>query len=357
MGFLCVPGAFARDSGFGSIKMNNSAARDEIVLFFTGGTITMRPRDADRGVVPSSGFNRFVQELGPYLQDVRLRAVKWSNLPSPHMTPQRMFDLAGDVDRELAKPRVRGAVIIHGTDVLVESAFMADLVCRTTKPVIYTGSMRYYKETGYDGLRNLLNAIRACLLPIPAQTGVALLMTDRLFAARDVVKIHALNIDAFAAPESGPIAYVAGETVVLTRRGSTGGAPERPLIATDRLVDGVPIIACYTGMDGHAIDDARRRGARGLVIQGFGAGNVPPGVVPALERMVAHGSPVVLTTQCPEGGVWPIYAYPGGGRDLASKGVISGGRLASGKARIVLMAALGAGLAKPAIERLIEDIN
>ena len=91
--------------------MSDSISGDEIDLFFTGGTITMRPRDADRGVVPSSDFNRFVQELGPYLQGVRLRAVKWSNLPSPHMTPQRMFDLAGDVDAALTDPRVRGAVI------------------------------------------------------------------------------------------------------------------------------------------------------------------------------------------------------------------------------------------------------
>ena len=119
----------------------------------------------------------------------------------------------------------------------------------------------------------------------------------------------------------------------------------------------MPIIACYTGMDGAGIDDARRRGARGLVIQGFGAGNVPPGALGALERLTARGIPVVLTTQCPEGGVWPIYAYPGGGRDLAARGVIPGGRLTAGKARIVLMAALGAGFGNGEIRNLIENIN
>jgi L-asparaginase/Glu-tRNA(Gln) amidotransferase subunit D len=32
------------------------------------------------------------------------------------MTPEHMFRLAQDIDRELAAPSVLGAVILHGTD-------------------------------------------------------------------------------------------------------------------------------------------------------------------------------------------------------------------------------------------------
>jgi len=60
----------------------------------------------------------------------------------------------------------------------------------------------------------------------------------------------------------------------------------------------------------------------------------------------------VLTTQCPQGGVWPIYAYPGGAADLQKKGVILGGRLSGAKARIQLMVALGADLPLEAIKKL-----
>ena len=55
----------------------------------------------------------------------------WADLPSPHITPELMFRLAQDVDQALQAPETLGAVIIHGTDVLVESAFMADLVLHT----------------------------------------------------------------------------------------------------------------------------------------------------------------------------------------------------------------------------------
>ena len=88
----------------------------------------MRPRDGMHGVVPSGDFQHFFDEVCPHIRDVTLRPVVWADLPSPHMTPERMFRLAKNVESALEAPETLGAVIIHGTDVLVESAFMADLV-------------------------------------------------------------------------------------------------------------------------------------------------------------------------------------------------------------------------------------
>jgi L-asparaginase len=335
--------------------MSRRERRRRVVIFFTGGTITMRPQARARGVVPSDEFERLFAELRPHVKGVDFEPVLWSNFPSPHMTPGHMFRLAADIDRALADPAAAGAVVIHGTDVLVESAFMADLVLRTKKPVVFTGSMRYYREAGFDGIRNLLNAVRACLLPLPPQTGAVLLMTDRIYAAAEVIKVNSLNIDAFAAPESGPVAYVAGEEVRLARAPARRtGAAGRPRVPARRIEANVALLACFTGMDGALVEHLLRSGTAGLVIEGFGAGNVPPGLVPALEAAVAAGVPVVLTTRCVEGGVWPMYAYAGGGADLAAKGVILGGRLSGPKARILLMAALGTTRDPKRIRAIIE---
>jgi L-asparaginase len=337
--------------------METFKAGNVVVVFFTGGTITMRPQAEDQGVVPSDEFDRLFGELRPHLPDIGLKAVRWSNLPSPHMTPAHMFKLAMDVDRALARPDVCGAVVVHGTDVLVESAFMADLTISSLKPLVYTGSMRYYKEAGYDGIRNLINSVRACTLPLPPETGVVLLMTDRIFSAREVIKINSLNMDAFAAPESGPVAWVAGESVVLTHRPTTATSYLRPRIHTRVIEANVALLACYTGMSRDLVDHVGRSGFAGLVIEGFGAGNVPPGIVPALQALSRQNIPVVLTTQCPEGGVWPIYAYPGGGADLKKKGIILGGRLSGSKARLKLMAALGSTRDVDTIRRLFEETD
>ena len=59
----------------------------------------MRPRADDRGVVPIEDFERFFTELGPHIQGIDLNPVRWSNLPSPHMTLDHMFRLTHDIAR------------------------------------------------------------------------------------------------------------------------------------------------------------------------------------------------------------------------------------------------------------------
>jgi L-asparaginase len=322
----------------------------EVVIFFTGGTITMKPRTDAPGVAPGGDFDRLIEELHLPNTPVKLKPVVWGDRPSPHMTPALMFDLAKDVSRALADPNILGAVILHGTDLLVESAFMADLVVESPKPVVYTGSMRFYSELGYDGIRNLLGGIKACLLPLPPEVGVVLLMTDRLFSAREAVKINSLNLDAFEAPGSGPVGYIAGDTVLLTRRPREHVVP----IKAVGIEKNVAMVACYPGMNTALMDHLREKGVAGLVVEGFGAGNVPPGAVPGLERLVQEGIPVVLTTRCVDGGVWPMYGYPGGGAELERMGVILGGRLTAHKAQLLLMVALGTTRDPDEIRRVFE---
>jgi len=335
--------------------MSKSRNKEEIVLFFTGGTISMRPKDDGHGVVPTGDITQLLTDLAPYVEGVGLRSVLWSDLPSPHITPEHMFQLAKDVDQCLAKPSVRGVVVVHGTDVIVESAFMADLVIGSAKPVVYTGSMRFYGEMGYDGIRNLINSIRACMIPLPPMAGVSLLMADRLFSAKDVIKKNSLNINAFEAPESGPMGYVVGNEIVITHLPRDKTDYKKPLIPTDSIDSNVAVIACYTGMGANLLEHLRQNKISGLVLEGFGAGNVPLEVVSGIEAMIGGGIPVVLTTQCFEGGVYPVYAYPGGGMDLLKKGVIMAGRLSSSKARVQLMVALGAGFKIEQIRRSYEN--
>ncbi|MGL1863602.1 MAG: asparaginase [Pseudodesulfovibrio sp.] len=319
--------------------MSNTDKPCEIVVFFTGGTIGMSPAEGVHGVTPGDNFEKLLNQLSPQDADVTLCPIPWSDKPSPHMTPTDMFNLAKEVEAALAKPSVLGAVILHGTDVLAESAYMCDLVIDSDKPVVLTGSMRYYSESGYDGIRNLINGVRACLLPIPPGTGACILMTDRIFAAREAVKVNSLNVDAFESREAGIVGYVAGESVILA--GCPLAPASRRKISPESIEPNVVLITSYTGMDRSLIDHVRSAGVKGIVIEGFGAGNVPPAIVPALEECLEAGIPVVLATRCIEGGVWPIYGYLGGGADLQDRGVILCGRLGGPKARVRLMCALG----------------
>jgi L-asparaginase len=60
-----------------------------------------------------------------------------------------------------------------------------------------------------------------------------------------------------------------------------------------------------------------------------------------IERAVASGLPVVITSRCPSGRVEPIYGK-GGGKDLLDAGAIFAGDLKGPKARLLLMVLLSA---------------
>lgn len=333
--------------------MIQTTTQGEIAVFFTGGTIGMAPAEGMPGVAPGGNFHKLLNQLAPQRPGVTLRPVAWSDKPSPHMTPADMLGLAREVEAALARPETLGAVILHGTDVLVETAYLCDMVIDSDKPVILTGSMRYYSESGYDGIRNLINAVRACLLPLPPGTGACVLMTDRLFAAREAVKVNSLNVDAFESREGGIVGYVAGESVILADR-ALAHTPRRKLQPANMAAN-VPLLTAFTGMDRSLVDHLRLQGIHGLVVEGFGAGNVPPAIVPALVECLDQGIPVVLATRCIEGGVWPIYGYPGGGADLAQRGIILCGRLGGPKARLRLICALGTTRDPEAIRALFDD--
>ena len=323
----------------------------KIAVFFTGGTIAMR-QSADGAVRPALHLADLLAELlppsaeapesTPSARTLGLEPVEWADLPSPHMTPQLMWQLATDVRTALARPDIAGAVITHGTDVMEESAFLLDLVLPADKPVVFTGSMRSYGEAGYDGLRNLALAIRACATPLPKGLGAVVLMTDKIFAAREVTKIHSMGVDSFGAPGAGPLGSCVAGGIQLFRM----PIPRRPFPATS-IEPAVDLISLAPGMDGHFLACAREHGAKGLVVEGFGAGNVPPGVLEEIKTTVALGIPVVLTSRCIEGGVWPVYGYTGGANELRDIGVILGGNLRAQKARMLLMVALGMQAATP----------
>src|SRR5262249_13351102 len=108
-----------------------------------------------------------------------------------------------------------------------------------------------------------------------------------------------------------------------------------------RLVSDVDIHTMATGVDDALVRASVARGARGLVIEATGCGNVPPSVLPGVRAALAARIPVGLVSRCAEGSVAPAYGYEGGGRMLQDLGVIMGGDLSGPKARIKLMVALG----------------
>lgn len=100
------------------------------------------------------------------------------------------------------------------------------------------------------------------------------------------------------------------------------------------------MIKAYAGMDGTLFDAINKENTKGLVLEGLGAGNVPPQTLPAIQRLLDNQIPIVLVSRCYNGVAQDIYDYEGGGIQLRKMGTILCQGLNGQKARIKLLVGL-----------------
>ncbi len=307
----------------------------------------MKSSPDGRGAMPTLKGRDLKDLLPRSLAEIQVE--ECCNLPSAHLSMEMAWDLAQRIRRLVARADVEGVVITHGTDTLEETAYLLDLVVETAKPVVLTGAMRTASDLGYDGLANLAGAIRVAVTEEAQGLGVLVVLNDEIHAAREVTKAHALSLDAFKSPTFGPLGRIEGDRVVMAR----SVVPER--IPADRLNPNVYLIKLALGMDERflrsLLSDPQ---VAGVVIEGLGGGRLPPWWLEAVRAAVERGMAVVVVSRCPGGSAYDAYGYAGAYRDRASLGVLHAPGLSGLKARIRLMAALGAVGSRSELRRYFE---
>ncbi len=308
----------------------------KVAIVMTGGTITMKIFDPEQGAFPMQDASDIIEVLNDRLGFQNLVTHKYSMIPSPSMTLERMKDLKDFIDPILADPEISGIVITHGTDALEETAFYLDLVHTSEKPVIVTGAMKNASEIGYDGFTNLVSAIYTAQNPTSQNKGVLVVMNYEIHAAWEVTKTHTLNLDTFKSLSFGPLGIIDGEHVIYYRLRNRWSFQFHNAFQSP-----VPIITTYAGIEPDMIKQFANKPIKGIIIEAMGRGNVPPQLVKPIERLIDKDIPVIVVSRVPNGRVFDTYGYPGGGKDLIKKGAIFGTDLTGLKARILLMVALG----------------
>jgi L-asparaginase len=307
-----------------------------IAVITTGGTISMRYDSTLGGAVPAVSGTELI-EMVPGIGDVAsIELVEFSNVPSCHLTPHKMFQLCHVIQNILDRPDIDGTIVTHGTDALEETAYMADLWVNSEKPLVLTAAMRNNSVMGADGPRNVLASVRVASCADAHGLGALVVFNGHVLAARDTIKMHTSNLDAFRSPMHGPLGNVDDDAVVIFRRSCV-----RQIIRPEHIVPEVELVRTYAGMDSAHMLWSLARGSSGLVIEAMGQGNVPPETMPGIRAWLEAGKPVVLVSRCPEGRALDTYAYEGGGKQLRDLGVIFGEDLTGQKARVKLMLALG----------------
>ena len=306
----------------------------KILVLHTGGTISMQADDS--GAVVTSQDNPMNHVSNP-LEGVEVHALDFFNLPSPHIKPKHMLALYQKIKEEA--DHYDGFVITHGTDTLEETAYFLDTMEVPHKPIVLTGAMRSSNELGSDGVYNYLSALRVASDDKAADKGVLVVMNDEIHAAKYVTKTHTTNVSTFQTPTHGPLGLIMKYEILYFKT-----AEPRVRFDLDRIQGLVPIIPVYAGMTEELLDLLPVDQLDGLIIQAFGAGNVPKETAQKLNALIQEGLPIALVSRCFNGIAEPVYAYEGGGVCLQNAGVFFVKELNAQKARLKLLIAINAGL-------------
>ncbi len=285
---------------FACASYAQGAKKPRIVIVATGGTIAGSAASATEAGYQSGavGVDILIQAV-PQLKDVAdVKGEQVASIGSQDMNDEVWIKLANRVNELLASPDVDGVAITHGTDTLEETSYFLQLVIKSDKPVVMTGSMRPSTAMSADGPLNIYNAVAIAADPTARGRGVLVAIDDDIHSAHDVVKGHTTDVATFSSSEAGLVgAVLFGKTIWYRTPAQVHTKNSELAIVTGKPLPRVDIIYAHANMSPDLIDSAVEKGAKGLVIAGVGDGNMTAPAMDAVKRAIAKGVVVVRSSR------------------------------------------------------------
>ncbi|KAI0186704.1 Asparaginase/glutaminase [Xylaria flabelliformis] len=241
---------------------------------------------------------------------------------------------------------IAGAVMLHGTNTLEETAFGVDLTFNCSKPFIATGAMRPDSYVSPDGHSNFYQAITAAVSPSSRNRGGLIVFNDRITSIFYSTKTNANTPDTFKAIEQGNLGvFLAGQPFYYFGASYPTGRPYFDVTNTTELP---PVIILYghQGFDASLMYAAVANGAKSLVVMGPGAAQLSPSAQDAAADLYNRGIPTVAVQRTITG-----TGIPG---PIAEPIIYSSYQVAT-LTRIMLQLSINAGYSLDDIRKLFED--
>ena len=287
-------------------------------ITYTGGTIGMV--DSPHGLVPGADLEGWLDSL---LAGTPLaRSVTGTSLAplidSSNATPLSWQAIVDDLRAHAAADPQTAFVILHGTDTMAyTSAALSYALTDLSVPVVVTGSQLPLGELGTDAAANVTGALKAATSG--RLSGVALFFGHRLLAGNRVTKSSSWAFTGFESPNAAPVATIGAPWQwVQTAWAGAGWKDAAPYARHD-----VVVVDLVPGITAARLEALLTPLPEAVILRAFGVGNVPsqePGLTDVVERVIAAGTAVIVTSQCHESEV--LLGHYEAGDALARSGAV-----------------------------------
>jgi len=277
---------------WGLLLKKVSTKKPKIALLATGGTIAGLSKNSnfsyESGVLDIQTLLSCMGELNK----VDIYTKQFSNIDSIEIDDKFWLKMLKEI-HVLLQADFDAVVITHGTDTMEESAYFLSLCLQSDKSVILVGAMRPYDALSFDGAKNLYSAI--VLASHKKTKGVMVVMNDKIFCPRALLKTHSLNVDTFSSLNYGDLGYIVGDQIFFNK------IPDhKPAFNLNKAKSLARVDILYAYVNDHNAISARalfQSGTRAIVIGAMGCGNINKNLKQCLKELMKQGLIVVISSR------------------------------------------------------------
>lgn len=325
-GFEWCEFRFGRSGQYSSVATVSSLPR--ICLVYTGGTIGMR-RYSNGDLRPPEKEDDFLRVAPELREIVNYKFQPLLNKDSTNVVPSDWSQIAQYI-YDHRNDGYKGFVVVHGTDTMHFSAAAVALALGDGLPfpVVFTGAQTIPEVRHGDARVNLL---RACEVATEDIAEVVISFGDYIFRGARAQKKDERRFDAFESPAIAPLGEIAEEIRLSPAVYTREQREQNEFVLRNKFESGVLQVSLIPGLEPSLLlDVVKSDRLKGLILQSFGAGNVPDeaaaeySVIPMIELAKEHDKPVIVTSQFPANAAQGEYAP---GRRARKAGAIATGNM------------------------------
>ena len=287
-------------------------------ITYTGGTIGMV--DSPHGLVPGADLEGWLDSQlasTPLARSVSVTSLE-PLIDSSNATPLSWQAIVDDLRAHAAADPQTAFVILHGTDTMAyTSAALSYALTDLRVPVVVTGSQLPLGVLGTDAAANVTGALQAATSG--HLDGVALFFGHRLLAGNRATKSSSWAFTGFDSPNAASLATAGGPWQwAQTAWAGAGWEDAAPYTRHD-----VVVVDLVPGITAARLEALLTPLPEVAILRAFGVGNVPsqePGLTGVVERVIAAGTAVIVTSQCHESEV--LLGHYEAGDALARSGAV-----------------------------------